>query len=96
MDDKLFMVWFVVSFAFRNQTRTEQELPLFGVLDWVARLLWSKERVIKDLCRSFLGSRGVLSSTFPSFIYMAKVFVSDARHAWVPAVVLSKSETEVI
>ena len=29
MDDKLFMVWFVVSFAFRNQTRTEQELPLF-------------------------------------------------------------------
>jgi hypothetical protein len=56
MDDKLFMVWFVVSFAFRNQTRTEQELPLFGVLDWVARLLWSKERVIKDLCRSFLGS----------------------------------------
>ena len=33
MDDKLFMVWFVVSFVFRNQTRPDRTTPFLG--SWI-------------------------------------------------------------
>ena len=31
MDDKLFMIWFVVSFAFSNQTGPDQATPFWGL-----------------------------------------------------------------
>ena len=31
MDDKLLMIWFVVSFAFSNQTGPDQATPFWGL-----------------------------------------------------------------